>query len=411
MPHRINRSTNFVTMCCLSLGLVACGGGGDSAVGADDQTQITMSSGLNRAISINIEGQGGGDGGGDAGAGGDGIGAGGSLGRFSGAEISAVLEDGTDLGKAVVGSDGMVTAFPPTGYKGSMSFSVIGSATSTYFDEAKLTNLATGSGVILRAAVPRATNAVGITPLTHAAVRNLETRVARGLDSSVRDPAAIRAANARMLTQINRLLPASNQLTDITLLPTLVGSEAELSSLPPGARGNYAKAIAALAVQAAKFNPSLAKPGLTFAQNLADDMTDGRIDDRDIDGNPLSPTRGGLAYETPTLAAGLADAISGLKVVTATIRDDGGNTADDAFSVAIDGVVVCTTAVGVPNSCELGQLAPGTYDLVITATIAPDNIGTYEITITSPNMTINGVTRVSGTLAQGASKSFKLVVS
>lgn len=410
MPHRFQRSFFSIALTCVGLGVYGCGGGGDSAVSADDRSQVPLTSGLSPSLNIDEEGQGGGDGGGDGGVGGGGIGAGGSLGKFSSAEISVVLDTGEELGRALVGTDGMVTLYPPLGYKGSMSFSVIGSATSTYFDEAKLANLASGSGVVLQAAVPRAINAVGITPLTHAAVRNLETRVARGLDASVDDPSAIQDANARMLAEINRLLPTTNQLTDITIVPTLVGSEAELRSLPAGARGNYAKAIAAFAVQAAKFNPSLANPGLRFAENLATDMTDGRIDDKDIDGNPLSASRDDLAYETPTLAAGLAEAISGLKVVTATIRDNG-SLADDAFSVALDGVVVCTTTIGAQNSCELGQLAPGTYELAITATIAPDDTGTFEIQITSPNMTIDGRTSVTGSLREGASMSFELVVT
>jgi murein DD-endopeptidase MepM/ murein hydrolase activator NlpD len=90
---------------------------------------------------------------------------------------------------------------------------------------------------------------------------------------------------------------------------------------------------------------------------------------------------------------------------------DNGSIADDAFSLALDGNVVCTTTIGAANTCALGQLRPGTYELVITVTIAPDNAGTFNITVSSPNMTVNGTKSVSGSIPQGASRTSSLVVT
>ncbi|MEZ5653539.1 MAG: M23 family metallopeptidase [Burkholderiaceae bacterium] len=318
MPSQ-QRRVNFVIMVAAVavMGLSSCGGGGGTAVGSSGQTASVTTS----QLSENVIGADGGGGGGDGG-----FGIGGSLGKFVGATIAVTVDDGSSLGSATVGTDGMIAAQTDAGYAGSVIATVVGSATSTYFDEDKLAYLPTGGGTILRAAVPRLTKHLGVTPLTEGAVRNLETRVAAGQDPSIHDPAAISAANARVLAEINRVLPASIQLTDITMIPILVGSAAELNALPDNGRGTYARALAIFAIQAAKFNPSLSAPGLAFAQNLGNDLTDGRIDDKDANGNPAAPASG-AAYRSSTLAADLADALNDLanaSTKTAVIPTGGG---------------------------------------------------------------------------------------
>lgn len=95
---------------------------------------------------------------------------------------------------------------------------------------------------------------------------------------------------------------------------------------------------------------------------------------------------------------------------TLTIRDNG-TLADDAFSVSLNGTGVCQTSIGAANSCALGQLRPGNYALVITAVIAPDDVGTFEISVASDsNMAINGIRSVSGTVPQGGSAAYTLNV-
>jgi murein DD-endopeptidase MepM/ murein hydrolase activator NlpD len=92
-----------------------------------------------------------------------------------------------------------------------------------------------------------------------------------------------------------------------------------------------------------------------------------------------------------------------------TVRDNG-PLADDAFSVAIDGLVVCTTDVGASNTCAVGNLRPGEKTLTLTAVIAPDNVGTFEITLGDRLTFLDGSTDVSGVISQGESVSYQIIV-
>ena len=95
---------------------------------------------------------------------------------------------------------------------------------------------------------------------------------------------------------------------------------------------------------------------------------------------------------------------------TLSVRDNG-TLADDAFAVSLNGSLICSTSIGAANSCVLGQLRAGQYNLTITATVAPDDVGTYEISVASTsNMTINGGQSVSGTVPQGGSATYTLLV-
>ncbi len=85
---------------------------------------------------------------------------------------------------------------------------------------------------------------------------------------------------------------------------------------------------------------------------------------------------------------------------------DNGNLADDAFSVPINGKQICTTAIGASNRCSIGALRSGTASLSITATVAPDDVGTYEITLSGGLTFQDGGSMVSGTIRQGASATF-----
>lgn len=92
-----------------------------------------------------------------------------------------------------------------------------------------------------------------------------------------------------------------------------------------------------------------------------------------------------------------------------TVRDNG-NLADDAFRVSIDGRVVCETSLGATNTCAVGNLRPGRAILTITAIVAPDNVGTYEITLADGLSFDGGGTRREGTLAEGQSASFGITI-
>lgn len=92
-----------------------------------------------------------------------------------------------------------------------------------------------------------------------------------------------------------------------------------------------------------------------------------------------------------------------------TVRDNG-TLADDAFQVFLDDILIGSTSIGASNTLAVNNLIPGNHQLKITAIIAPDNVGTYEITL-NDGLTFSGDgTSTSGILAQGASATFTIVV-
>jgi murein DD-endopeptidase MepM/ murein hydrolase activator NlpD len=92
-----------------------------------------------------------------------------------------------------------------------------------------------------------------------------------------------------------------------------------------------------------------------------------------------------------------------------TIRDNG-TLADDAFSIFLNDVLLGSTQIGGANSIAISNLRPGKQVLKITCTVAPDNVGTYEIILSNGIIFESAGTRVSGTLARGASLSWNISV-
>jgi murein DD-endopeptidase MepM/ murein hydrolase activator NlpD len=92
-----------------------------------------------------------------------------------------------------------------------------------------------------------------------------------------------------------------------------------------------------------------------------------------------------------------------------TVRDNG-SLADDAFTVSINGQTVCQTQIGASNTCGIGNLRPGTATLTIVAVIAPDDVGTYEVSLAQGLTFSDGTTVRSGTIPQGGSASFTIIV-
>ncbi len=253
------------------------------------------------------DGDGGGDGGGGDGGGDGGIGAGGSLGAFTDVSFKVTDEDGELIGQVDVPSASAVTIYPPLDYSGLLNIEIIGSATSTYFDESLDANAPTGSGVIVRAVVSSAADKVGVTPFTSAAASFLEVEVAAGRASAFSIEDAL-AANQKTVEEINRFLPEINQIPDISIMPVLTNSTTDLTEQSDSISGRYAQALAAFAVAARAFNPQLQQPALAFTRNLERDMTDGRIDNRDKDGNAIAPDDE-LAYDAEKLAVAVQTAL------------------------------------------------------------------------------------------------------
>ncbi len=97
--------------------------------------------------------------------------------------------------------------------------------------------------------------------------------------------------------------------------------------------------------------------------------------------------------------------------VTGSIRvRDNGNLADDSFAVSINGREVCRTTIGAANSCVVGALRPGTAQLSVTVLVAPDNVGTYEITLSNGMTFADGSTTRVGSPPQGTTVTYEIII-
>ena len=92
-----------------------------------------------------------------------------------------------------------------------------------------------------------------------------------------------------------------------------------------------------------------------------------------------------------------------------TVRDNGA-LADDAFQVFLDNILIGSTDIGLPNTLAVNNLKSGNHQLRITAVIAPDNAGTFEISLNDGLTFLGGGTVMSGVLTQGGSANFTIVV-
>lgn len=81
---------------------------------------------------------------------------------------------------------------------------------------------------------------------------------------------------------------------------------------------------------------------------------------------------------------------------------DSGNLADDAFQVSIDGFVIGQTSIGASNTLAISNLKPGLHTLTLTVVTAPDNVGTYTVTLNDGLVFTDGSTSKSGNAPQGA---------
>ncbi|MEZ5649368.1 MAG: hypothetical protein R3E87_02350 [Burkholderiaceae bacterium] len=310
------RRGRWLAIAGMCVGLLACGGGGDSttatATGSNSATSTgsgstTTTKGVFTGYSAtgpdNVGADGGGGDGGGSGDGGGGFGVGGSLGRIQDAVIIVTLADGSELGRAPVDALGLVTVRPGADYTGPLLVEVRGSGSAAYFDEARQVNLPYTETDSLRMVVSKPpAGLVVVTPLTNAAVRLLETQA--GSAALLGNAASIDAANQAVADQINRFLPDTLKVASVIAPATLVDSTTAPNSLADSAADIYARALAAIAEAAKLFDPGLARPAAAFSSSFGKDMTDGTMDDRDASGAPIAADSG-LGYGTSTLAANL----------------------------------------------------------------------------------------------------------
>lgn len=92
-----------------------------------------------------------------------------------------------------------------------------------------------------------------------------------------------------------------------------------------------------------------------------------------------------------------------------TVRDSG-TLADDAFQISLDGIIIGSTSIGASNTIAINNIIPGPHTLSLLVLIAPDNVGTYTVTLNDGITFSDGTTSKSGAPPQGTTVSWGIEV-
>lgn len=100
----------------------------------------------------------------------------------------------------------------------------------------------------------------------------------------------------------------------------------------------------------------------------------------------------------------------GITSGSSLIIGDNGNWADDAFEVYLNGIPIGQTEIGGYNNISLSNLVPGTKELSVTCTIAPDDEGTLEIILNDGITFLDGTSYYSDVLTQGQTITKSIII-
>jgi hypothetical protein len=270
---------------------------------------------------------GGGGGGGDGGGGGgDGAGSGGSLGQFLNTVVIAERADGSRIGRALTGPDGLVTVVT-CGYAGPVHLMMKGRVdnTSQYYEESTGKYAPFLNTDEMHSVVPSVKQNMGITLLTEAAWQYmLVTHGANGWKNADN----VTKANNLIGKEFNKFLPKDLQISDITRLPFLVSNQTKPGTLTTTSANDIYGIVSSGLARAAglmRDNGELA-PALKLVRQLGKDLCDGVIDFT-CNGVPVAEAKD-AAYFPPqfgeTLNRGVGDVAANCGAATA---------ADAAFRV------------------------------------------------------------------------------
>ncbi len=92
-----------------------------------------------------------------------------------------------------------------------------------------------------------------------------------------------------------------------------------------------------------------------------------------------------------------------------TVRDSG-SLADDSFQLSLDGFVIGATAIGASNTIAINNIIAGQHLLELLVLVAPDNVGTYTVTLNDGITFSDGSTSKSGSPPQGTLVSWTINV-
>lgn len=298
----------------LALLLQACGGGeGASLTPQACTTKVSTGFAGDLNALYGGDGSGGGDGG-DGSADGDGgsAGVGGGEGKVLGALVSINrLSDGALLAQALTDTtDGLATVnwcrqdLP-------VLVTLSGRPGARYYDEATETLLDFPPGVELHALVERFDENIGVSTLTEAAWQYALSGALTGGASADRKQALaskqrlsgeqVRAANGRVLAEVNRLFTDALGLASIRSLPTPLDSGSADSVLPRNRYGRIAALHGGMVQAARGYDFDAPNPALKLAVQLATDLADGRLDGLGLDGRPVAPA-GARAFDPQTVS-------------------------------------------------------------------------------------------------------------
>jgi len=280
-----------------------------------------------------LESTGGGDDGGSPG-GGDGAGSdgGGGLGRTVNALLTAHrLADGALVGQARTHHETGLVKIKAGPGAAPLLLTLSGNADARYYDEgqAELAGplaamLPFDDTQVLHALVDKLDENVGVTPLTEAAYRYAINRflVDPALVAAGKEPLRRRAelrelrrltaeqiseAHAVILKEVNGKLPDIYQLESLKSLPTPVDGRSTTDALKLSRYGRQQAVTGGLVAAAGLFKRTDARqPALALVEQLARDLTDGKLDGYALDGKPAAPDGETPVYDSMRLPADLA---------------------------------------------------------------------------------------------------------
>ncbi|MFC7516018.1 hypothetical protein ACFQUU_13470 [Herbaspirillum sp. GCM10030257] len=276
-------------------------------------------------------GSGGGDGGSGGGEGGEGgAGAGGGEGKVINALLTVTrLSDGAVLGSALTdGVRGLVT-IRPRASDGPVLLTLTGRAGAQYYDEGAARMVDFGPGQVLHALVDRFDENIGVSPLTESAYRYALNNFKSSTGSVASGGTAllprgdltgltaeqVRAANEAVRTAVNATLEPKLQLVSVKSLPTPVDNSSAENALPANRYGVAATVLGGLAKAAAKRRPvetpAAPPPALGITEQLARDLTDGKVDGAALDKTQAAPVEAAY-YDAKTLPNSLRKGASAM---------------------------------------------------------------------------------------------------
>ncbi|MBC5763604.1 hypothetical protein [Ramlibacter albus] len=266
----------------------------------------------------------GGDGSGVGGVGG-GAGVGGGFGKVLGGLMQVTdLSDGTLIGEALTDSTNGLVTVRTFNRTGPFLLTLRGRAGARYFDEGRNTLVDFPAGTVMHALVDRWDEHVGVSPLTEAAFRyalNNYKRTPSAIRAGITPLAAdgdlrgltvqqVQAANEVVRTAVNVRYVDSYTLASAKALPTPIDASSNASTVKNSRYGVSAIVNGGLVKSSQRFNPSLATPALSFAEEFARDLTDGRLDGYALDGTPAATTRTYAATRLPDWSQAAAEQLA-----------------------------------------------------------------------------------------------------